>query len=148
MNGNILAPQDMLPLYLSHNNVINLVQPFLNDSAWAQANGKPYIMMETNTASCGGFPGVSDTLGAALWGVDYSLHMAYANFTAAMFHNGGQNTYYNVRTPILISLALTNFRIISHPCSSSNLNSPLRPHLELPLSEERSGPLVRCITRR
>lgn len=99
VNGNIQQPQDMLPIYLSHNNVINLVQPFLNDSAWAQANNKPYIMMETNTASCGGFPGVSDTLGAVLWGVDYSLKMAESNFSAAMFHNGGQNTYYNSFTP-------------------------------------------------
>ncbi|GJJ14346.1 hypothetical protein Clacol_008610 [Clathrus columnatus] len=105
IDGNIVQPQDILPLYLSHNNVINLVQPFLNDSAWAQSNGKPYIMMETNTASCGGFPGVSDSLGAALWGVDYSLQMASVNFTAAMFHNGGQNTYYNSFTPPPVSAA-------------------------------------------
>ena len=38
--------------------------------------GLPLIMFETNTASCGGFPGLSDAFAAALWGVDYALTMA------------------------------------------------------------------------
>ena len=54
------------------------------------------MMFETNTASCGGFPGVSDSFGAALWGVDYALQMAWGNFTGALFHVGGQDDYYNV----------------------------------------------------
>ena len=54
-------------------------------------------MMETNTASCGGFPGLSDSFGAALWGLDFSLQMAFTNFSGAMMHVGGQNVYYNVR---------------------------------------------------
>ena len=53
-------------------------------------------MFETNTASCGGFPGISDTYGAALWSVDYALQLAYANFTHGMLHTGGQNVFYNV----------------------------------------------------
>lgn len=54
------------------------------------------MMFETNTASCGGFPGLSDSFGAALWGLDYALQMAYVNFTSALFHVGGQDVYYNV----------------------------------------------------
>lgn len=57
---------------------------------------KPFIMFETNTASCGGFPGISDSFGAALWGVDYGLQMAYSNFSGALFHVGGQSVFYNV----------------------------------------------------
>ena len=53
-------------------------------------------MFETNTASCGGFPGISDSFGAALWGLDYGFQMGYANFTHAMLHTGGQNAFYNV----------------------------------------------------
>ncbi len=53
------------------------------------------MMFETNTASCGGFPGISDTFTSALWGVDYALQMAYSNFTTALFHFGGQNVSYN-----------------------------------------------------
>jgi len=57
------------------------------------------IMFETNTASCSGFPGISDSFGAALWGLDWALAMAFNNFSAAFFHVGGQNTYYNPFTP-------------------------------------------------
>ena len=53
-------------------------------------------MFETNTASCGGFPGVSDSFGSALWAVDYGLQMAYSNFTGALLHIGGQDVSYNV----------------------------------------------------
>jgi hypothetical protein len=52
-------------------------------------------MFETNSASCGGFAGISDTYGAALWGTDYGLQMAYANFSNALLHFGGQNVFYN-----------------------------------------------------
>jgi hypothetical protein len=48
-------------------------------------------------ASCSGFIGISDAFGAALWGLDYVL-MVHSNFSGAMFHVGGQNVFYNVRT--------------------------------------------------
>ncbi len=54
-------------------------------------------MFETNSASCGGFKGISDSYGAALWATDYGLQMAFNNFTHAMLHVGGQNAFYNVR---------------------------------------------------
>jgi hypothetical protein len=73
-----------------------LVGPFLNSSAIAQSLGKPFMMFETNTASCGGFPGVSNSFGAALWALDYGLTMAASNFSRALLHVGGQNVYYNV----------------------------------------------------
>jgi hypothetical protein len=71
-------------------------------------------MFETNSASCGGFPGISDSFGGALWALDYGLQvrllallfqdvpelnvsqMAYSNFSGAMLHVGGQNVFYNV----------------------------------------------------
>ena len=64
--------------------------------------GKEFMMFETNTASCGGFPGVSDSFASALWAVDYGLQMAYSNLTGALLHVGGQNVSYNVSvlTPI------------------------------------------------
>lgn len=67
-------------------------------------------MFETNTASCGGFPGVSDSFGSAIWAVDYGLQMAYSNFTGALLHVGGQNVSYNVSMHCIFLLppALTN----------------------------------------
>lgn len=52
-------------------------------------------MFETNTASCGGFKGISNAFGAALWAADYGFQMAYTNFSEALLHVGGQNVYYN-----------------------------------------------------
>ncbi|KAH9177916.1 hypothetical protein EDB89DRAFT_1292020 [Lactarius sanguifluus] len=92
-------PQDIFINYLQHSASTNLVSSYVNSTAFAVQNGKPFIMFETNTASCSGFPGISNSFGAALWALDWALTMAYSNFTAALFHVGGQNAYYNPFTP-------------------------------------------------
>ena len=74
----------------------------LSSTLLAQQYKKPFIMFETNTASCGGFPGISNAFAASLWGLDYSLQMVYSNFSHALFHVGGQNVYYNVRLFTLV----------------------------------------------
>lgn len=95
--GTPADPQALLPLYLTHKErVKELVAPYANSSNIATAAGKPLIMFETNTASCGGFPGISDTFASALWATDYGFQMAYNNFTNALLHVGGQNVFYNV----------------------------------------------------
>jgi len=86
----------MLPTFLTHQSGQQIVSEYLGSIAYAQTKGLPFIMLETNTASCSGFAGISDSFTAALWAVDYGLQMAYVNFTHAMFHVGGQNDYYNV----------------------------------------------------
>jgi hypothetical protein len=63
-------------------------------------------MFETNTASCGGFPGISDSFGAGLWVLDFGLNMAAGNFSEALLHVGGQDTYYNVGLLLSMSNAL------------------------------------------
>jgi hypothetical protein len=94
--GTVRNPQDELPNYLTHDSIMDLVAPYINSTNIAQQNGKPFVMFETNTASCGGFGGISDAFAAALWATDYALQMAYANFSMALFHTGGINVYYNV----------------------------------------------------
>ncbi|KAG8908805.1 hypothetical protein FRB99_003043 [Tulasnella sp. 403] len=94
-----IVPQNVFANYLTHTGVQGVISPYFNAANRAVAAGKQFMMMETNTASCGGFPGVSDSFGAALWGVDYALQMAYGNFTYALVHFGGQNVYYNPFTP-------------------------------------------------
>ncbi|KAF8949995.1 glycoside hydrolase family 79 protein [Flammula alnicola] len=94
-DGPIQDPQAVFPSYLSHTAVVGLVQPYINSANLALAAGKPFMMFETNTASCGGFKGISDSYGAALWAMDYGLQMAWANFTHGMLHVGGQNVFYN-----------------------------------------------------
>lgn len=92
-------PQTEFSNYLNHTAPQLLVQPYLNSTNIAQQNGKPFLMFETNTASCGGFPGLSDSFGAALWAVDYGLQMAYSNFSGALLHVGGQSDFYNPFSP-------------------------------------------------
>ncbi|KAI0073209.1 glycoside hydrolase family 79 protein [Panus rudis PR-1116 ss-1] len=101
-SADLRDPQTVFPGYLTHtgdHSGYHMLQKFLNASSIAQANGLPMLMFETNTASCGGFPGVSNSFGAALWGVDYGLQLAWSNFTGAMLHCGGQNVFYNPATP-------------------------------------------------
>ncbi|THH18225.1 hypothetical protein EW146_g2708 [Bondarzewia mesenterica] len=95
----IIQPQDVFPSFLNHSSGQNMVSPYTNSTLFAQQVGKPFMMFETNTASCGGFAGVSNSFGAALWALDYGLQMAYVNFTGALLHAGGQNAYYNPFTP-------------------------------------------------
>ncbi|OJA16747.1 hypothetical protein AZE42_09611, partial [Rhizopogon vesiculosus] len=97
--GSPVDPQEVFQNFLNHTSGIYIVAAYLNSTAFAQANGKPFIMMETNTASCGGFPGLSDSFGATLWALDYGLQMAYSNFSGALLHVGGQDVYYNPFTP-------------------------------------------------
>jgi len=94
--GHPVYPQDVFSNYLNHTSAQALVQPYLNASAYAASVGKPFAMMETNTASCGGFPGLSDSFGAAMWATDIALQMGAAGFWGAMLHVGGQDVYYNV----------------------------------------------------
>lgn len=98
--GTYHDPQETFPLFLDHNAGKNIVQPYLNSTAYAQSKNKPLLMFETNTASCGGFPGISDSFGAALWGTDYALQMAHSNFSGALMHIGGQNVFYNVSSTV------------------------------------------------
>ncbi|KAJ7798872.1 glycoside hydrolase family 79 protein [Mycena olivaceomarginata] len=84
---------------LTHDAHIKLLAPYLNSTTYAQKVDKPFLMFETNTGSCGGFLGISDSFTAALWGLDYALEMAHSNFSGAMFHLGGQNVFYNATPP-------------------------------------------------
>ena len=87
----------MFPEYLTHQTSLDTIGPYLNSTMLAQGWGKPFLMFETNTASCGGFMGISDSFAAALFGVDWAMQLANGNFTGALFHAGGQNVAYNVR---------------------------------------------------
>lgn len=100
--GTPVVPQDVYAEYLTHYSGVNIVKPMLNSTMIAQQQGKPFIMFETNSASCGGFAGVSNSFGIALWALDYGLQMVFSNFTHALVHVGGQNVYYNVSVCLLI----------------------------------------------
>jgi hypothetical protein len=94
--GSPKDPQTELAYYLNHTAGQLIVKPFLNSTTIAQQYNKPFLMFETNTASCGGFPGISNSFASTLWVLDYGLQMGYSNFSGALLHVGGQSVYYNV----------------------------------------------------
>ena len=61
----------------------------------------PYRIAETNSVYAGGRPGVSDTLGAALWGAELMFQVAAAGGAGLNFHAGPDKVY----TPIAGSAA-------------------------------------------
>ena len=62
----------------------------------------PVAMAETNSASCGGMPGVSNAFASALWGLDYAFTLAGAGFVNVDLHTsyrpGGGSSYNPVDT--------------------------------------------------
>ncbi|TEB33970.1 hypothetical protein FA13DRAFT_124465 [Coprinellus micaceus] len=93
--GTYQDPQTNFPMFLTHETAVSMNAGYVNSTLIAQQEGIPFIMFETNTASCGGFPGISQSYGAALWVLDWGLSMASHNFSNALLHVGGQNVYYN-----------------------------------------------------
>ncbi|HEV2115695.1 MAG TPA: hypothetical protein VGR48_06710 [Terriglobales bacterium] len=62
-----------------------------NDAArtWVAAARQrklPIALAETNSASCGGMPGVSNAFASALWGLDWLFSGAEDGFTSVNFH--------------------------------------------------------------
>ncbi len=106
--GDPKDPQAVFANYLNHTSGIAMMQGYLNSAALAKQAGKPLLMFETNTASCGGFPGVSDSFGAALWATDYGLQLAYGGFSGALLHVGGRSESYNVSDLITVTMPISD----------------------------------------
>jgi hypothetical protein len=62
-------------------------------AAAAAAVGVPLVVGEGNTASCGGQPGVSDTMASALWALAYLPLLSQAGTMGMNFHGGPHGAY-------------------------------------------------------
>lgn len=81
----------------------NLTQ-FTSGIAAVHAKGLTYVLGETNSYYCHGAAGVSDTAGAALWALDYTLFAATLGVERLYFHEGIGYKYNFVRDPSLLWL--------------------------------------------
>jgi hypothetical protein len=64
--------------------------------AISESSHLPFCIVETNSTFNEGQPGVSDTFGSALWGVDFMFQVAEAGGGGVNFHTGNAKAY----TPI------------------------------------------------
>jgi hypothetical protein len=73
------------------------VEPVLRAlEAFGRSFRLPYRIAEANSVYAGGRPGVSDTMGAALWGAELMFQVATAGGAGVNFHGGPDKVY----TPI------------------------------------------------
>jgi len=72
---------------MSHTSVTGSVARFQAEANVAHSVGKPFLLSETNSATCGG-GGISSTFGAALWIVDYVLRSMVLGVDRMNFHQG------------------------------------------------------------
>jgi hypothetical protein len=82
-------PRVTLPRLLQSSGGIEPVLRRLADAS--RAARLPYRIAETNSVFNEGEPGVSDTLGAALWGLDLMFRCAAAGCAGINFHGGAHN---------------------------------------------------------
>lgn len=82
-----------LDLLSNHSVLWQNVSQYVPQVAAADAAGSPLVLGETNSVSCGGRSGISDTFGAALWGVDYVLMAASIGIEKVYFHLGARSQY-------------------------------------------------------
>ncbi|KAG8936126.1 hypothetical protein FRC03_011160 [Tulasnella sp. 419] len=93
------TPQQLFEGFLTHQAAVDFMLAYRNASNFVNAAGKELVLFETNTASCGGFAGTSDSFGAGLYLIDLALQGASIGISQVLFHNGGLGQYYNLFTP-------------------------------------------------
>ncbi|KAI9567289.1 glycoside hydrolase family 79 protein [Boletus coccyginus] len=71
------------------------------------SHGLEYVLGETNSMTCHGSPGVSNTAGAALWALDYSLFATQVGISRLHFHEG-VGYKYNFIQPVTLDYSILN----------------------------------------
>ncbi len=84
---------------MNHSSTVASIAKQLNESSLLAALSKrldpnlPFILGETNSLYNEGRPGLSNTFGAALWGVDFNLWCATNNIRRTHMHQGTNYRY-------------------------------------------------------
>ncbi|KAF9466484.1 hypothetical protein BDZ94DRAFT_170407 [Collybia nuda] len=96
------------------------LSPFSPDITAVRAKGLDYVLGETNSYSCHGAPGVSNTAGAALWALDYVLFATQVGVSRVFFHEG-VGYKYNLIQPITLTRSILD---------GSTLPTPIPAHIQ------------------
>jgi len=84
-------PPPTIEALLSRTTRENEAQSLARFLAVAHASATPFRMDETNTVSCGGTAGISNTFASALWAVDYTAHAMTAGLSGINFQGNPAN---------------------------------------------------------
>ncbi|KAH9949137.1 glycoside hydrolase family 79 protein [Amylocystis lapponica] len=95
---------------------------FEADIAATYEQGLTYVLGETNSIACHGAPGVSNTAGAALWAIDYTLFASTLAIRELYFHEG-VGYKYNYFQPVTLNYSTIN---------DTPLSPPAPPHIQPP----------------
>ncbi|KAJ7089061.1 glycoside hydrolase family 79 protein [Mycena epipterygia] len=96
---------------------------FTPDIEAVHAQGLNYVFGETNSYSCHGAPGVSNTAGAVLWTLDYALYASQIGATQVYFHEGigyKVSDYFTIQ-PLTLTRSILD---------GSTLGKPQAPHIQ------------------
>jgi hypothetical protein len=88
---------------MNHSSTVNSISSHLTEIAALANYSIPYILGETNSLYNEGAPGLSNSFGAALWGVDFNLWCASQGIRRVHMHQG-TNYRYQSWQPISTSL--------------------------------------------
>ncbi|KAJ7717723.1 glycoside hydrolase family 79 protein [Mycena maculata] len=113
-NGGLL--QDLMTKSTIRSNLTE----FSPDIQATQDQNLDYLLGETNSYSCHGAPGVSNTAGAALWTLDYALFASQIGVSRVYFHEG-IGYKYNLIQPLVLTRSTLN---------GSALAEPQQPHVQ------------------
>ncbi|KAK6344579.1 hypothetical protein TWF718_006539 [Orbilia javanica] len=93
---------------LEHNTLSDILSTYIPQIAAAESVGAQFAIGETNTVSCVGRPGISDTFAAALWLVDYVLFAATLGIRRVYFHSTTRGSYSPI-IPVKYALDSVNY---------------------------------------
>lgn len=88
-----------IDLLSNHSVIWTNISQYIPQVAAAERAGSRLTLGETNSASCSGRSGISDTFGAALWATDYVLAAASIGMDQVFFHLG-HTSEYSAFTPL------------------------------------------------
>jgi hypothetical protein len=116
---------------LSKHGSVGLVEKYEWLLSAARAAHRPAVISESNSASCGGKPGVSDTPVAGVWAARYVVAALLAGFAQVRFHTAG--TSYD---PIALQADGTvAIRPLGHALLFLHRWIPLGSHVSSPVPE-------------
>lgn len=78
---------------MNHTSTVASVNKHLNESSLLRSYKLPYLLGETNSLYNQGAPALSNSFGAALWGVDFNLYCASTGIARVHMHQGTNYRY-------------------------------------------------------